>query len=107
MWWLSRGEVLKRMAACLGEVKTFMSSKGLTFPELELPEWLEKLHFMVNMRANLNALNTTLQGRGGTALHMLEQVLAFERKLTVFARGHCFHQTPSFFFLSSLLFFAT
>ncbi|CAL1577252.1 unnamed protein product [Knipowitschia caucasica] len=84
--WLSRGEVLKRFAACLGEVKTFMSSKGLTFPELEQPEWLEKQHFMVDMTANLNMLNTTLQGRGGTALHMLEEVLAFERKLTVLAR---------------------
>ena len=84
--WLSRGEVLKRFAACLGEVKTFMSSKGLTVPELEQPEWLEKLHFMVDMTANLNRLNTTLQRRGGTALHMLEEVLAFERKLTVLAR---------------------
>ncbi|XP_019720818.1 general transcription factor II-I repeat domain-containing protein 2-like [Hippocampus comes] len=63
-----------------------MSSKGLTFPELEQPEWLEKLHFMVDMTAKLNTLNTTLQGRGGTALHMLEEVLAFERKLTVLAR---------------------
>ncbi|KAK5870866.1 hypothetical protein PBY51_003776 [Eleginops maclovinus] len=84
--WLSRGKVLKRFASCLGEVKTFMSSKGLILPELVQPEWLEKLHFMVDMTANLNTLNTTLQGRGGTALHMLEEVLAFERKLTVVAR---------------------
>uniref|UniRef100_A0A3B4C9Y8 HAT C-terminal dimerisation domain-containing protein n=1 Tax=Pygocentrus nattereri TaxID=42514 RepID=A0A3B4C9Y8_PYGNA len=59
VWWLSRGEVLKRFAACLGEVKTSAS------------EWLEKLHFMVDMTTNLNTLNTTLQGRGSTALHML------------------------------------
>ncbi|XP_015684326.1 general transcription factor II-I repeat domain-containing protein 2B-like [Protobothrops mucrosquamatus] len=84
--WLSRGEVLKRFAACLEEVKTYLGSKGLTFPELEWPEWLEKLHFMVDMTAHLNTLNTTLQGKGGTALHMLEEVLAFERKLTVFGR---------------------
>ena len=84
--WLFRGEVLKRFAACLEEIKTFMSSKGLSFPELEQPEWLEKLHFMVDMTAHLNTLNTTLQGRGATALHMLEKVLAFERKLTVLAR---------------------
>ena len=69
--WLSRGEVLKRFAACLEEIKTFISSKGLSFPELEQPEWLEKLHFMVDMTAHLNTLNTTLQGRGVTALHML------------------------------------
>ena len=81
--WLSRGEVLKRFAACLEEIKTFMSSKGLSFPELEQPKWLEKLHFMMDMTAHLN---TTLQGKGATALHMLEEVLAFERKLTVLAR---------------------
>lgn len=68
------------------EVKTFLASKELTFPELEQPEWLEKLHFMVDMTAHLNTLNTTLQGKGGTALHMLEEVLAFERKLTVFVK---------------------
>ncbi|XP_044275526.1 general transcription factor II-I repeat domain-containing protein 2A-like [Varanus komodoensis] len=83
--WLSRGQVLKRFAACLEEMKTYLGSKGLTFPELEWPEWLEKLHFMVDMTAHLNTLNTTLQAKGGTALHMLEEVLAFECKLTVFA----------------------
>lgn len=67
-------------------MKTFLGSKGLTFPELEQPEWLEKLHFMVDMTAHLNTLNTALQGKGRTALHMLEEVLAFERKLTVLAR---------------------
>ena len=84
--WLSRGEVLKRFTACLKEIKIFMSSKGLSFPELEQPEWLEKLHFMIDMTARLNRLNTTLQGRGATALHMMEEVLAFERKLTVLVR---------------------
>lgn len=41
---------------------------------------------MVDMTANLNMLNTTLQGREGTLLHMLEEVLAFERKLAVVAK---------------------
>ena len=44
-------EVLKRFAVCLKEVKTFLGSKELTFPELEQPECLEKLHFMVDVRA--------------------------------------------------------
>ena len=86
VWWLSRGEVLKRFGACLEEIKTFMSSKGLSFPKLEQPEWLEKLHFMVDMTAHLNTLNTTLQGREATVLHLLEEKLVFERKLTVLAR---------------------
>lgn len=50
---------------------------------------------MVDMTAHLNTLNTSLQGKGGTALHMLEEVLGFERKLTVFAkdlqRGILYH----------------
>ena len=84
--WLSRGEVLKRFVVCLKEVKTFLDSKGLNYPQLEQAEWLEKLHFIVDMTVHLNTLNTALQGRGRTALHMLEDVLAFERKFTVYAR---------------------
>ena len=86
VWWLSRGKVLKRFVVCLKEVKTFLDSKGLNYPQLKQAEWLEKLHFMVDMTAHLNTLNTALQGRGRTALHMLEDVLAFERKFTVYAR---------------------
>ena len=52
-------EVLKRFAVCLKEVKTFLGSKELTFPELEQPEYLEKLHFMVYMTEHLKRLNTT------------------------------------------------
>ena len=72
--------MLKRLAACLQEGKTFQGSKGLAFPELE------KLHFMLDETAHLNRLNTTLQRKGGTAPHMLEEVWASECKLTVFAR---------------------
>ena len=84
--WVFRGEVLKRFVVCLKEVKTFLDSKGLYYPQLEQAEWLEKLHFIVDMTAHLSTLNTALQGRGRTALHMLEDVLAFERKFTVYAR---------------------
>ena len=65
---------------CLEEVKTFLGSKGLTFPELEQPEWLEKLHFLGDMTGHLNMLNAALQGKGRTPLHMSEEVLAFEHK---------------------------
>ena len=41
---------------------------------------------MVDMTGHLNMLNRSLQGKGSTALQMLEYVLAFERKMTVFAR---------------------
>ena len=67
-------------------MKTFLDSKGLNYPQLEQAEWLEKLHFIVAETAHLNTLNTALQGRERTALHMLEDVSAFERKFTVYAR---------------------
>lgn len=67
-------------------MKTSLQSKGLTYPELEDTDWVEKLHFMVDMTSHLNRLNKSLQGKGSTALQMLEDVVAFERKLTVFTR---------------------
>lgn len=84
--WLSRGEVLKRFAACLEHVKTFLESKGLSYPELEDYNWLGKFYFMVDMTSHLNTLIKNLQGKGSTALQMLEEISAFERKMTVFAR---------------------
>ena len=41
---------------------------------------------MVDMTAHLNTLNKSLQGKGNAALQMLEEVLAFERKMMVFVR---------------------
>ena len=77
--------MLKRFVVCLKEVKTFLDGKGLYYPQIAQAEWLEKLHFIVDMTAHLNTLNTVLQERGRTALYMLEDVLAFEQKFTVFA----------------------
>ena len=75
--------MLKCFVVCLKEVKTFLDNKGNNYPQLEQEEWLEKLHFIVDMTVHLN---TALQGRGLTALHMLENVLAFKQKYMVFAR---------------------
>lgn len=41
---------------------------------------------MVDMTSHLNMLNESLQGRGNTTLQMLEAVLSFESKSTVFAK---------------------
>ncbi|XP_023220117.1 general transcription factor II-I repeat domain-containing protein 2B-like [Centruroides sculpturatus] len=57
VWWLTREKVLKGFSACLEKVKTFLGSKGFTFPALKQPEWLEKLQFMVDMTEHLNMLN--------------------------------------------------
>ncbi|KAM9165591.1 general transcription factor II-I repeat domain-containing protein 2A-like [Pangshura tecta] len=84
--WLSRGDMLKCFAACLESVKTLLESKGLSYPELGDLDWLEKFYFMVDMTSHLNTPKKNLQGKGSTALQLLEDVLAFERKMTVFAR---------------------
>ncbi|KAF0022475.1 hypothetical protein F2P81_025288 [Scophthalmus maximus] len=55
--WLSRREVLKRFAACLEHVKN-----GLIYPELEYPDWLEKLHFMVDMTGHFNTMIKVSRG---------------------------------------------
>uniref|UniRef100_A0A3B3WXR1 Uncharacterized protein n=1 Tax=Poecilia mexicana TaxID=48701 RepID=A0A3B3WXR1_9TELE len=72
--WLCRGEELKCFAVSLEEVETFWAVK---FPELEQPEWLEKLHVLYEPPEHLN----TLQGEGHSAC-MSEEVWAFERRLT-------------------------
>ena len=72
-----RGSV-ETLCRVLKEVKTFLDSKGLNYLQLEPAEWLEKLHSIIDMTAHLNLLNIVLQKRGCTALHMLEDVLAFE-----------------------------
>lgn len=50
---------------------------------------------MVDMTSHLNTLTKNLQGKGSTALQMLEEISAFVRKMTVFARdaqiGTLFH----------------
>ena len=76
----------EKVSVSLENVKTFLKIKGLSFPELDQPDWVEKLHFMVDMTSHLNTLNKSLQGKGSTTLQMLEEGLAFERKMTVFAR---------------------
>ena len=86
VWWLSKDEMLKRFVVCLKEGKTFLDSAGLNHPQLEQAEKLEKFNFIIDMTAHLNTLNTVLQGRGRTARHVLEDVLAIERKFMVFAR---------------------
>lgn len=64
--WLSRGEVLRRFVTCLEHVKTFLKSKDLDYPQQEDTEWLEKLHFLVDMTSHLNKLKVS---RGRETLH--------------------------------------
>lgn len=79
--WLSRGEVLQGLAACPQHVEPLLGAEGLSYPDLGDLDWLGKLYFMVDMTSQLNTLNKNLQGKGGTALQVLEDLLAFEHSL--------------------------
>ncbi len=67
-------------------MKTFLETKGLTSPELEDADWLEKLHFMVDFNKSPEHAEHKSPGKERTAVQMPEDVLAFEHKMTVFAR---------------------
>ncbi len=85
--WLCRGRVLAHFAAFLEEVKKFLEEKGHhEYTYLKNPEWLQKFHFLVDITSHLNELSRKLQGKGNTALMLLEEVLSFERKLSLFVR---------------------
>ncbi|KAI4799871.1 hypothetical protein KUCAC02_016410, partial [Chaenocephalus aceratus] len=79
-------DTLENHAFC--QITGILESEGLTYPEVEHPE-VEKLHFMVDMTGHLNMLNLSLQGKGSTALQMLEDVMAFEPKMTVLLTEMC------------------
>ena len=78
--WLSRGAVLMQFATCLKEVKLFLKQKDIEYGELEDSDWLQKFYFMVDMTSHLNTLNKKLQGKGNTAVLLLEEVLSIEQK---------------------------
>ena len=52
---------------------------------MDQPDWMQKLHFMVDMVVHLDMLNKSMQGKESMALQMLEKDLAFEHKMAVFA----------------------
>nr|XP_020473185.1 putative ATP-dependent RNA helicase TDRD12 [Monopterus albus] len=88
MWLFSLLVVAPLRGECanLEHAKPFLESKGLSYPKLGDLDWLEKFYFMVDMTSHLNTLNKNLHGKGSVALQLLEDVLEFERKMTVFAR---------------------
>lgn len=63
-----------------------LDSKGLIFPALEQPDWLEKQHIVMDRTAHLKTLSRSLQERGIAVLQTLAEALTFECKMTMFAR---------------------
>lgn len=84
MRWLSRGAVL----ACLFELRdaiyTFLCEKECT--ELAYmfndSHWLTKLAYLTDVFAELNKLNTSMQGRDSNVLQLYEKLEAFVKKMS-------------------------
>lgn len=80
---LSRENVLKRFL-----------EKCVHCPELIDDQWIQNFYFMVDVTSHLNQLNRKLQGKGTIIFPMLEEIITFENKLSIFTKDfegkHCF-----------------
>ncbi|CAL9703583.1 unnamed protein product [Knipowitschia caucasica] len=83
--WLSRGRILKRFLALLGEIKEFMQSREEDTSLLDNTEWLLDLSFLTDITEKLNYLNCELQGTGKTVTNMISAVNTFKAKMNLFS----------------------
>ena len=81
--WLSRGTVLKRFYKLRKEIDEFMQAKGKPVEELDDPEWIRDLAFLVDITEHLNVLNFTMQGRNKLVTEYYDSVRAFQNKLAL------------------------
>ncbi|XP_073694049.1 general transcription factor II-I repeat domain-containing protein 2-like [Garra rufa] len=80
-----RGAVLKRFFELRSEISQFMKDKGKPVTELDDPEWVRDLAFMVDVTEHLNMLNTKMQGRNKVVTDYYDCIRAFEMKLDLWA----------------------
>ncbi len=81
--WLSRGAVLKRIFKLRTEIAQFMEQKGKPVAELDEPDWLTDLAFLVDITEHLNVLNVNMQGRNKLVTEYYDSVHAFQMKLAL------------------------
>lgn len=79
--WLSRGNVLKRFALRLREIKTFFNEKSIDHSKLEENKWLQKFNYMAYITTKLNELNIKLREKETVAYALLEEVVCFKNVL--------------------------
>ncbi|XP_056388355.1 general transcription factor II-I repeat domain-containing protein 2B-like [Hyla sarda] len=84
--WLSLGKVLKRVWDLKAEIWEYCEKKGKNFPELLDKDWMADFTFSVDVTAQMNELNTKLQGKGLFVHEMHSLVKAFMAKLQFLSR---------------------
>lgn len=84
--WPSRGAVLQRFFYLRKEICNFMETKGRVIHELSNNQWVVNLGFLTDLTAELNLLNTRLQGKNKLICIIYSDVKSFEMKLTLFIK---------------------
>ncbi|XP_077301671.1 general transcription factor II-I repeat domain-containing protein 2B-like [Arctopsyche grandis] len=79
---LRRAKFLKRFLDLLPEIKEFMSTVLVSYPQLEDDKWMRNPAFLSDITGKLNELNLQLQGKNKTLTEMISDVNAFKGKLT-------------------------
>ncbi|XP_016407553.1 general transcription factor II-I repeat domain-containing protein 2-like [Sinocyclocheilus rhinocerous] len=84
--WLSRGSALQWFYSLRSEIDQFLKEKNLTLDQLNDPDWLADLAFLVDLTSHLNALNKSLQGKDQLISEMYAHLKSFAVKLRLFER---------------------
>lgn len=100
--WLSRGEVLKHFFKLRTEIAQFMEQKGKPVTELDDPDWLADLAFLVDITEHLNVLNVSMQGRNKLVTEYYDSVRGFQMKLALWETQMAQHNPVHFPHLKSL-----
>ena len=79
--WLSRGTTLERFYQVRSEIDIFLREKDFAHCEINDPEWVSNLAFLVDITKHLNTLNLQLQGRSQLINVLYVRICAFEIKL--------------------------
>jgi hypothetical protein len=81
VYWLSRGQMLKRVYDLKLEIFLFMDMKGKSFPQLTDHDWMCNFAFCIDITQYLNELNSNLRGTNQLINKMFAKIKAFESKL--------------------------
>jgi zinc finger BED domain-containing protein 5/7/8/9 len=85
--WLSRGRVLQRLFSLRNEIHLFLTEKNEQLASYFAdPQFLMKVAYLADIFGQINILNRSLQTPSMTAITANEKVLAFKKKLELWAK---------------------